>query len=215
MRESTAKLAKAIQKRTLSKAEAVRWFGLSSAPIPSSNQRNELLVKALILMDVDGVLNPTMKKDQDFAEPVLNLSPDRTRLLSSAAGLGELIWATSHGLEQTDGLQAQAGIAGTCSRIPLGTLTPDDMTAPTPKLRRVIRWIDRARIEAGTDTPSIVWIDDLHGADARAWACTAAFPVLLITPNPVQGLTQDHLDQITAWLNQTRPPAHADLQTDG
>lgn len=161
-------------------------------------------MSALILMDVDGVLNPALTRRRDTSEPVLSLTPGRARLLSEAAALGELVWATSHGWDQTAGLEAQAGITTRRPRIPLAALTSADLEARTPKLRRIIRWIDRARSDPGTGPESIIWIDDVHGPDAHTWARTAGFPVLLLTPDPAQGLTPNHLGEITAWINQMR-----------
>jgi hypothetical protein len=87
-----------------------RGFGASRTGWP---------VSVLILMDVDGVLNPALTRDPDTSEPVLSLTPGRAQLLSGVSGLGELVWATSHGWAQTAWLEAQAGITAPRPRIPL------------------------------------------------------------------------------------------------
>jgi hypothetical protein len=43
------------------------------------------------------------------------------------------------------------------------------------------------------------WIDDLHTAEAHAWAADRFEPTLLITIDPATGLTRRAVDRALAW----------------
>ena len=51
-----------------------------------------------------------------------------------------------------------------------------------PKLRSVDRWLARMEALEEADWDSVVWIDDVLGLDARAWARKLDRPVLLQKP---------------------------------
>jgi hypothetical protein len=47
----------------------------------------------------------------------------------------------------------------------------------------------------------IAWIDDVHDERERAWAAGRAGPTLLVTTDPPEGLTDDHVARLEAWAN--------------
>lgn len=158
------------------------------------------MFESLILMDVDGVLNPRVTANRSTGESLLEVSGDRSRLLADVSSLGVLVWATSYGPGETAQLEAQAGITS-ARRIPLATLSTSDLVAPTPKLRRISRWVERTIAEDPTMAwKGLVWVDDHHKHDAQAWARTASIPVLLVTPDHRRGLTPSHVDTMRDWI---------------
>ncbi|RJT89728.1 hypothetical protein D6T64_05770 [Cryobacterium melibiosiphilum] len=146
----------------------------------------------LILLDVDGVLNPQSQ------HPRLVLSPDRALLVQRLAGLGDIVWATTWSPTHTFHLTRDLELADTTE----GIAFPRDMhadpaaPAPTPKLHWVARWLARQ-----DDPPrAVVWIDDLLRADAEDWAAAQPYPTLLVHPEPRAGLTSEHVDEVTAFV---------------
>jgi hypothetical protein len=151
----------------------------------------------LILMDVDGVLNPARKWDSIEQEHKVLLTNDRRALLAEAATLGTIVWATSCSLSVTEQLDSQAGIAGNTLRIPVGS---GDPAAATPKLRQLSRWVMRFISDSPDDVALVVWIDDVHGRDANEWTASSRAPLLLVTTQPQQGLTASDLDKARRWI---------------
>lgn len=160
---------------------------------------------ALILMDVDGVLNPWTSWNALEQEHMVTLSNDRRVLLGYASTLGTIVWATSCSLSVTEQLDCQAGITGTTFRIPLGGAAARETTAETPKLGRLSRWITRYIAETPDKNAVVAWIDDFHGRDAHEWAASCGFPVLLATTQPQRGLTAEDLEKVRGWTRGPRP----------
>lgn len=154
----------------------------------------------VILLDVDGVLNPTVQMDQ------LVITEHRAELVREFAALGELVWATTWSaahtwrLAQSIGLDADPAAIAFPAQIHADGRNP----APTPKLHWVSRWIARNLTEYPQQRP-LVWIDDHLGPDAREWAATLARPILLISPSPATGLQGAHVEQVDEFLGQHRP----------
>ena len=153
----------------------------------------------LILMDVDGVLNPVRKWDSIEQDHTVLLPDDRRVLLAEASALGTIVWGTSCSLSVTEQLDRQAGISGTTLRIPIGSGGP---AAETPKLRRLSRWITRFIAESLDDVARVVWIDDVHGRDGHELAASSPFPLLLVTTQPQHGLTIADLDKARRWIGR-------------
>lgn len=151
----------------------------------------------LILMDVDGVLNPVTKWDSIEQEHRVLLSNDRRALLAEASTLGTIVWVTSCSLSVTEQLDSQAGIAGTTLRAPLGF---GDPAAETPKLPQLSRWVTRLIAESRDEVEMVVWIDDVHGRDANEWAASSRLPFFLVTTQPQQGMTATDLDKARRWI---------------
>jgi hypothetical protein len=159
----------------------------------------------LILMDVDGVLNPVRKWDSIEQEHLVLLPNDRRVLLAEASTLGTIVWGTSCSLSVTEQLERQAGIAGTTLRMPLGS---GDPAAETPKLRQLSRWVTRFIAESPADVAMVVWIDDVHGRDAHELAASSRFPLLLVTTQPQHGLTTADLDKARRWIGRPEQAEH-------
>ena len=148
--------------------------------------------RVLILLDVDGVLNPVAQ------HPRLVLSPDRVLLVQQLAALGDIVWATTWSPTHTFHLTRDLALPGSTE----GIAFPRDMhadpaaPAPTPKLHWVARWLARQDDPA----PAVVWIDDLLRSDAVDWADARPWPTLLVHPEPRVGLTPEHLETVARFV---------------
>jgi len=147
----------------------------------------------LILLDVDGVLNPRLVNQR------LALDPAREQLVRTLAELGSVVWATTWSPTHTFHLTRDLGLP----RDTEGIAFPRDLhvdvraPAPTPKLHWVERWLARQ------DAPptAVVWIDDLLRQDAVDWAATRSYPTLLVHPDAQVGLTAEHVHGIRLFLD--------------
>ncbi len=51
------------------------------------------------------------------------------------------------------------------------------------------------------------WIDDLHTPQAHLWAAARSSPTLLITADPMIGLTRNSIDHVMAWAKALQRPS--------
>ena len=163
----------------------------------------------LLLLDVDGVLNPVCRDLPDgwrrgtFNGYVLSWDPtitDRLRRLHES-GRVELQWLTTW---TTDADRLLADPMG----LPRGLRTHARGDAPTGFLglfRGVAGWWKLAvarEVAAAEPDRRIVWIDDdlaEQAADTGEWL--AANPhVLVVAPDLMIGLTHEQLDEVERWL---------------
>jgi hypothetical protein len=156
-------------------------------------------MKLLILLDIDGVLNPVARAGPG-GEPELVLSGTRIALVRRLAALGQIAWVSTWPAEQRAGLEKQLQLAVEPLRVPLpGALNESD--AATPKLRPVSRWLKRMELLGEAEWDAVVWIDDVLGPDAREWAHHYNRPVLLEKPLPAQGLTEVHVVAVEVFVD--------------
>lgn len=146
----------------------------------------------LILLDVDGVLNPRMDGE------ALELESVRAALVRELASLGRVVWATTWPGTQTWPLTLDLSLPSDTASIPFPTPMQADPANPasTPKLHLVNRWLARNLDESS----AVVWIDDQLKGDVTEWALAFEHPVLLVRPEPLAGLTSGQVDEIRAFL---------------
>jgi hypothetical protein len=149
-------------------------------------------MKPIILLDIDGVLNPAAGPGDGKDRPTLTLTPEKIGLVRRLAGLGRIAWVSTWPADLTAGLESQLQFKVEPLRVVM-VLRPDDDDQATPKLRSVARWLARMDALGEADWDSVVWIDDVLGADARAWAHNHTQPVLLEKPVPDRGLAEVHV----------------------
>lgn len=150
----------------------------------------------LLLLDVDGVLNPYASRacppgytEHDFfpGEEPTRLCSGHGRWLRELATRFRLVWATAWG-EQANQLLA-----------PLLQI-PDLPVIDLPRIPFQARDKLPPIIEFAADRP-LAWIDDLHTVQAHAWAASRAVPTLLIGADPAEGLTRKAVDQALHWAD--------------
>lgn len=150
--------------------------------------------RPVLLVDVDGVLNPWLAPDcpsgygvYEFPgiERVL-LSPAHGTLLNSLASVFELVWATAweHRANQY--------------------IAPILSLPQLPVIEFALGGRDRLfrKLPAVIDTVGnrpCAWIDDEHWPDHRTWARQRGAPTLIVDIDPAVGLTSEIADQLAAW----------------
>ena len=150
--------------------------------------------RPILLVDVDGVLNPWLAKrcppgfgEYDFfpGERVL-LSPGHGELLLSLAQAYELVWATAweHRANRL-----------ICPVLALPQLPVIEF--PLSGRDLYFRKLP-AVIEAVGNRPC-AWIDDEHRPDHYTWAERRGVPTLIVDIDPAQGLTSDVAARLAEW----------------
>ena len=151
----------------------------------------------LLLLDVDGVLNPFAALGCPPGYQELDLFPgeDPVRLCVAHGGwLRELasqfrvVWATAWMTEANRLLAPRLGMP----ELPFITFPPITFQ-PLDKLPAVISFV--------ADLP-FVWIDDALEPEAHEWADRRRAPTLLIDADPAVGLTRQMVDQCLDWATQ-------------
>jgi HAD domain in Swiss Army Knife RNA repair proteins len=160
--------------------------------------------RPVLLVDVDGVLNPWLAsrrpdgyQEYNFfpGERVL-LSPGHGKLLMSLSPAYELVWATAweH--------RANRLISPVLS-LPVLPVIEFPLSGEDLFFRKL-----PAVIEAVGERPC-AWIDDAHQPDHYRWAERRGVPTLIIDIDPAEGLTSGVIEQLADWaarLDYPRQP---------
>jgi hypothetical protein len=153
----------------------------------------------LVLVDVDGVLNPFAAPacppgytEHDFfpGEEPVRMCPAHGSWLQELATRFQLVWATAWG-EHANRLLAPL------LQLPVLPVIafPPVPFHPRDKLPPIIRYAGRR---------PLAWIDDALPPEAHAWAASRRTPTLLISVDPAEGLTRPVIDRALQWAeNQT------------
>jgi len=148
----------------------------------------------MLLLDVDGVLNPyaALTCPAGFAEyaffpgeePV-RLAEEHASWLADLGGRFELSWATGWGANANRLLSPFLGLA----ELPFVEFPPAPFR-PEEKVPAI------AAFAAGRPA---VWIDDMLTPEAYAWADERPEPTLLIAADPAEGLRRSMVDEALSW----------------
>ncbi|MBT2548957.1 HAD domain-containing protein [Arthrobacter sp. ISL-65] len=157
-------------------------------------------MKPIILLDINGVLNPKLHQGNSDDAPDLHLSDAKVALVRRLATKGRIAWVSTSPEDLVDRLEAQLDLEVEPLRVTI-TPQPDDEDQQTPKLGSVARWLDRMEATGEADWDAVVWIDDALGPDVHEWAHHHTQPVLLEKPNPDEGLTEAHVVAVQVFIN--------------
>lgn len=159
-------------------------------------------MKPIILLDIDGVLNPVTRPGRDGEQAELALSDATVSLVRRLARCGRIAWVSTWPADRVAHLESLLQLDVAPLRV---TLTPPagDNEEPTPKLRSVRRWLARMELQGAADWDAVVWIDDTLGPDAREWAQHHPQPVLLEKPAPAQALSEVHVVAVEVLVNDS------------
>jgi hypothetical protein len=164
--------------------------------------------RPLLLIDVDGVLNPLAVQPPGHVPPGFTaydmdglrvlLAAHHGMWLSELAVDFDLVWATSW---EHDADRLIAESIGLPRGLPVITFDspPGDWTS---KLPDVIRFV--------ADRP-LAWIDDDLGPEVYSWAGSRTVSTLLIQPDHRVGLTSAHIDRLRAFALGLRTMARETL----
>jgi hypothetical protein len=149
--------------------------------------------KPLLLLDVDGVLNPYPDCPDGFTEHTffpgehepVRLADAHRGWLSELAGAFALVWASGWGEEANRLLGPHFGLPA----LPVVLLppVPFDPAAKAPA------------VEAFVGDRAAAWVDDVVTDEARAWAERRPQPTLLVEITASAGLTRPDVDRLLAW----------------
>jgi hypothetical protein len=156
-------------------------------------------VRPLLLIDVDGVLNPLAVRPPGHIPPgfaaydleglLVLLAAQHGAWLSELAVDFDLVWATSW---EHDADRLIAERVGLPRGLPVITFDspPEEWTS---KLPDVIRFV--------ADRP-VAWVDDDLGSEVYSWADSRTVPTLLIQPDHRVGLTSAHIDRLRGFARE-------------
>jgi hypothetical protein len=162
-------------------------------------------VKPLVLLDVDGVLNPTGRVTPDFRryqctvdgyDYTVHLNPRHgSRLMELALRTGaELAWATTWEEHANEWIAPRLGLPA----LPVVALgrDRDSEHGEMFKTRYVAEYVGRR---------PFVWFDDqvYQEDDAYLRAYQGLDDFLLVHVPPARGLTSEHLARAREWLTLT------------
>lgn len=151
----------------------------------------------LLLLDVDGVLNPFAASacppgytEHDFfpGEQPVRLCPAHGSWLRELAARFQLVWATAWGADANRLLTPLLRI----SDLPVIAFPPVPFH-PRDKLPAIARYAGHR---------PLAWIDDALAPEARTWAADRRAPTLLISVDPAAGLTRPAIDQALQWAGK-------------
>lgn len=156
--------------------------------------------RPLLLLDVDGVLNPYggpcppgyTEHDLFPGEEPVRVNREHGAWIAELAGEFDVTWATGWNDEANSVLGPLLGLPA----LPVLTMPP----APFSAADKVPRVAGLAQ-----DRPA-VWIDDLLTAAAWSWCRSRTTPTLLVPVVPAAGLARDAVDQALVWARALRPP---------
>jgi hypothetical protein len=158
-----------------------------------------MVVKPLLLVDVDGVISLF---GFDHSRPPAGsylLVDGIPHLISQAAGehlralaaAFQLAWCTGWEEKADEYLPAVLGLK---TRIPHLTLGQPDGRDGHWKLAAIDAY-------AGPERP-LAWLDDGHDDSCEAWVAGRPGPTLLVSTDPAIGLTDLHVVELLAWAER-------------
>lgn len=155
--------------------------------------------KPLLLVDVDGVLNPYAAdvcpegyREYHFfpdQEPV-RLAQVHGEWLLGLAEAFDLVWATGWGEMAHRHISPVLGLP----KFPAIAFPPVPF-APLEKLPAIDAFV-RAR--------PLAWIDDVISEEAQHWAAQRGSPTLIVKVDPAIGLTIDIVTRLEEWATTSR-----------
>lgn len=169
--------------------------------------------KPLLLLDVDGPLNPFAAKPTQRPEgyethrptPVgwskplrLWLNPAHAPMLLAVTDVVELVWATTWG--EHDQANTVIGPLIGLPRLPVIDVGQHTYLAPRDRIWK------RDAVEGYAEGRALAWFDDdfVRPGDFE-WAekrTAAGIPTLLVPINPAVGIVQADVDRVAAWARE-------------
>jgi Swiss Army Knife RNA repair-like protein len=158
----------------------------------------------LLLLDVDGVLNPFAAPgcppgytEHHFfpGEEPVRLSRAHGPWLAELATRFQIVWATAWGADANQLLAPLLQLP----ELPVIPFPPVPFH-PRDKLPAITRYAGHR---------PLAWIDDALPPEAHTWGASRRTPTLLISTDPAEGLTRPAIDQALQWARKRLPQDHA------
>lgn len=154
----------------------------------------------LLILDIDGVLNPFGFGDSapvGFSELVLSEGskvflniPVHSAFLETVSRSSEIVWGSAW--EDEANLLCEHFYMDNFRHIPL---SKEDVGLGTWKIRSIKNWVQ----ENGENFKKIVWVDDELESDANDWAEERG-DMMCVKTNPIKGLTIREFQKILNFL---------------
>ena len=153
------------------------------------------MTRPLLLLDIDGVLNPFAACPTGYAEYFLFPDDEPVRLarmhsawLHELSEPFEIVWASGWG-DQANQLLGPILNLPDYGSVPF----PPVPFEPEEKLPAIQSFVqDRA----------VAWVDDVLLPRAWAWSTERRDPTLLIAVDPAVGLEREHVDRLLRWARE-------------
>jgi hypothetical protein len=150
-------------------------------------------MRPLLLLDVDGVLNPFggecpvdfTEHDLFPGEEPIRVNPVHGSWIAELAREFDVTWATGWNDDANGFLAPLLGIP----IFPVLAM-PAAPFQPGAKVPVIAGFVQRR---------PVAWIDDAHTVEARDWSSARAEPTLLIPVSPAIGLTRRAVELALAW----------------
>jgi hypothetical protein len=159
-------------------------------------------MKPLILLDIEGVLNPVAQPNDDGDSAERSLPDAKVSLVRRLARCGRIAWVSTSPADLTEELESQLQLEVEPLRVDL-EMRESDIDEPTPKLRAVTEWLAQKEAAGEADWDAVVWIDDVLGPDAHEWADGFSQPVLLEKTSPEEGLSKGQVASVESFVEVT------------
>ena len=149
--------------------------------------------KPLLLLDVDGVLNPFPRTPEGFYEYKLfagdedpvRLSARHGEWLRELGAIFEIVWASAWGEAANELL------------CPIFDLPPFPVV-PFPAVPFEPR--DKLpAVDAFARERTAAWVEDIVTEEARAWVAERTVPTLIVEVNSASGLTREIVQELQGW----------------
>lgn len=156
-------------------------------------------MRPLLLLDVDGVLNPLGGKQPqgfdhyDFLGYDVYLSQQHGKWLNDLTDFCDLTWATTW----EDDANHLIGPAIGLPKLPVIHFEHASLQDMTYKLKDVSKYVGEDR--------AVIWLDDDLFTDAFQWAKKRPGATLLIRQNPKVGLTEESIAGVWRFLIRLDP----------
>jgi hypothetical protein len=157
-------------------------------------------MKPLILLDIEGVLNPVAHPNDDGESSERSLPEAKASLVRRLAKCGQIAWVSTSPEDLTEELESQLQLETEPVRVEL-EMRESDVDEPTPKLRAVTEWLARQDADGEAGWDALVWIDDVLGPDAHEWADGFSQPVHLEKTSPEEGLTKEQVASVESFVD--------------
>jgi hypothetical protein len=159
--------------------------------------------KALLLMDIDGVISLFGFAPDAPPAGHFQLVDGIGHLLSATAGDHlralspdfQIAWCSGWEEKANDYLPRALGLE---APLPFLSFDRAQSAARTPQGHWKLEAIDAY---AGPDRP-LAWVDDAHDAACHRWAAERPGPTRLIATEPAVGLTAGHVAELRAWAQR-------------